>query len=293
MTTGGAWKRDGNILIFAASQLPDFRICAHNKNLLLSIAEIRNPSEEISEIERRIGMGDNILIDSGAYTIASEHAKREGIELHQAFTMKPEKLKGFSELLEKYLSILMRLRDSVWGYIELDIGGQSEKKRMRKILESKGLAPIPVFHPISDELSYFDELAEQYDRIAVGNLVARDPLARNQTLAWLQQKKEQYPHLWIHALGVSPVPSLFSLPMDSADASTWASAILWGQAIETACFDRIGELSHDWIYSRDIDPDDPGKGLYRYRRYLGWKLTVQETMLNHQLRRIQELGLRK
>ena len=55
--------------------------------------------------------------------------------------------------------------------VEVDQGGRENKIKTRARLEKMGLRPIPVYHPLNDGWDYFDYLAENYDRICMGNVV--------------------------------------------------------------------------------------------------------------------------
>jgi len=76
-------------------------------------------------------------------------------------------------------------------------------------------------------LKYFDnrtaELAE-WDQ----DQVAADPVSRLRIVATAYERKRKYPGLWIHLLGYTPDERLNAYPMDSADSTTWMSAVTWG-----------------------------------------------------------------
>ena len=60
----------------------------------------------------------------------------------------PEEMPKFDRLLTRYIDVVRELEPGLWGYIELDQGGAEGKQRTRAYLESQGLRPIPVYHPL-------------------------------------------------------------------------------------------------------------------------------------------------
>jgi hypothetical protein len=194
-------------------------------NFLFPINEIDASNNEY--ITKLISMGKTLLIDSGIFSLCSEYASKNSIPLEQAFTVNPEKFDGFDKLYEKYIRVIGELKDNVWGYIELDIGGQENKKRIRAELEKKGLNPIPVYHPIGDDYDYFDYLCRRYNKICVGNLVNAATPVKNKIIWGIDKRRRKYPDLWIHYLGISLSECCFNFQIDSCDSSGITSIFRW------------------------------------------------------------------
>ena len=178
-------------------------------------------------IEKLLSMGKTVLIDSGIFSLAADYARKKQIPLHEAFAVNPAKFDGFSKLFDAYVSIIGKLKERVWGYIEMDIGGQDNKIAIRSQIESMGLSPMPVYHPLNDTPEYFDYLAERYPRICVGNLVDASPDLKNRIIWDIDRRRKKHPHLWIHFLGISLSPHCFTFQVDSCDSSGIASLFRW------------------------------------------------------------------
>ena len=185
-----------------------------------------------------------ILLDSGIFNLASAHATKTGITHSEALSLPPSALRGWEGLRDLYLTCARDLGPSLWGYIELDLGGAGVKRTTRAWLESEGLRPIPVYHPLSDGEAYFHELASQYDRICLGNVVQAPENVRTRLLATLWQWRREHPTLrWMHVLGYTPDGMLTAYPTESADSSTWSGILRWrGQAGDTAAGARVSRL---------------------------------------------------
>lgn len=215
-------------LFFVVDTISNFKNSEIEKyldNFLFPINGFDGADDEY--ICKLISIGKTILIDSGIFSLCSEYAKKNMIPLSNAFVTAPEKFNGFEKLYEKYIRIINDLKDKIWGYIELDIGGQENKKRIRRQLESQGLNPIPVYHPLGDDYEYFDYLCERYQRICIGNLVNAAPPVKNRILWDLDKRRKKYPDLWIHYLGISLSQHCFSFKIDSCDSSGITSMLRW------------------------------------------------------------------
>lgn len=250
--TGGVWSREERQIYFCPSA-PSTLIKSETKNALVAINELHSRTRE-EEVLQLIDRGSRVLIDSGVFWLANEHAKAHGITMDQALALPPEKIDGFDALIERYKTVMSTIGEKAWGYIEFDQGGAKVKRRTRAMLEELGLRPIPVYHPLVDGWDYFDELASQYDRICLGNLVQADGETRKRILATVWQRRLDHPHLWIHALGLTPNEICNAYPMDSADSSTWLRLIRWASSHKGSCaLKPFGELEGDWSY----DYEDP------------------------------------
>ena len=191
---------------------------------------------------------NNVFIDSGIFALTNNHKRKYNITMDEALALSPNKIEGFSKLYDKYVELLTKYGDRSWGYIELDQGGRENKKKTRKKLEDAGLRPIPVYHPFNDGWDYFDELAENYDRICFGNVVQARGVERMKLIATAYNRHREYPDLWIHLLGYQVNELMNALPVDSCDSSSWLSGTKWGQTREYSLGRIIGNLEDEYIY---------------------------------------------
>jgi hypothetical protein len=248
--TGGVWSRAERHIYFCPSA-PQTLMKSETKNALVAINELTTKAKEEDTL-RLVERGSRVLIDSGVFWLANEHAKAHGISMDKALGLPPEEIDGFDALLERYKSVMSTIGERAWGYIEFDQGGAKVKRKTRAMLESIGLRPIPVYHPLVDGWDYFDEIASQYDRICLGNLVQADSEMRKRILSTVWQRRLDYPHLWIHALGLTPNEICNAYPMDSADSSTWLRLIRWASSHKASCaLKPFSELHGNWSYDYD------------------------------------------
>lgn len=180
------------------------------------------------EMERRMDRGDKVFLDSGVFNLANQHAIRNGITMDEALGLHPNDVDGFAKLREMYVDTVRRFEDRLWGYVELDQGGMERKRETRASLEAEGVTPIPVYHPLNDGWDYFDELASQYDRICLGNIVQANQDVRRRIMAAVWERKRAYPHLWIHVLGMAPNEVSGSLVFESCDSSSMVYSVRFG-----------------------------------------------------------------
>lgn len=179
-------------------------------------------------LERLLDGGARILLDSGIFWLANEHAKAHGLSMDQALSAPPEEVDGFAELWDHYLRVVRRFEERLWGYIELDQGGAHNTRRTRERLLAEGLRPIPVYHPLNDGWDYFDELAEGHDRVCFGNVVKANRTDRAQLCATAYERTRRHPGLWVHLLGIGTGPYSLEFPTSSCDASSWIYPVAFG-----------------------------------------------------------------
>lgn len=203
-------------------------------------------------LENLIEGGCQILLDSGIFWLTNEHKRHHGISMDEALALPTDAIDGFTDLFDLYLELTLAYGDDLWGYIELDQGGPEGKRRTREDLHARGLRPIPVYHPLGDGWDYFDELAEQTDRMCFGNVVQANDQMRKRLLATAWERHRQYPDLWIHLLGYTPDQKLLAFPgaADSCDSSSWLTAMRWSKAWREKAMARSvsGGMSREFVY---------------------------------------------
>lgn len=267
-TSGGKWDPGAPNIAFLAGDPKDQR--AHSSDAILLALNIIGPSH-MEELDRWCDQR-RVLIDSGVYTTAANHARAHGISLTEAFALPPEELDGWAELYEKWCSIAVRFGDRIWGMIELDQGGAEAATATRaQLTRDTGMVPIPAFHPLSDPAGYFHDLAGAHDRICIGGLVGGVHAAARLRLCWtVAERARAYPHLWMHLLGVSPSPLLLSLGVrGSTDSSGWLRPTRWTHSWRTtALLAPISPMESGMAYRLD-DAGHPERGQAKGRRLAG------------------------
>lgn len=253
--TGGTWDRTIWPTYFVASGVNSLTIAADlHDHLLIAVNEL-DGKRAMDGLDKLIARGCTMFIDSGVFNLSMEHARAHDITMDQALSMAPERVDGFAELFERYVSLMQRLGNSVWGYIEIDQGGRENKIRTRDRLEALGLRPIPVYHPLNDGWDYFDELAQNYDRICFGNVVQADPNTRKRLMATAWERRRKYPHLWIHMLGLTPSELTTAYPPNSCDSSTWLQSVRWGLHVAQVANRAAWRMGHEFKHLPGSDSD--------------------------------------
>ena len=229
-------------------------------HILVAVNEIQAPGD-YDLVDRWLDEGKKVLLDSGIFWLTNEHKRAHGITMDEALALPPEAIDGFDGLLEKYLRLVARWGDRVWGYIELDQGGREQKKKTRAMLEGRyGLRPMPVYHPLNDGWDYFDELAERYDRICFGNVVQAMGPTRKRLISTAWERHRKYPDLWIHLLGYTPNQWLNAMPADNCDSSSWLVGVRWTRADnEAAAGQWFTRMVPGFAYRlpKDLPPEMP------------------------------------
>jgi hypothetical protein len=256
-TGGGTFDPNGSCEYFLAANLTSLQQIVNNGygHVLIAVNEV--PEGDLDAVAALADSGAKVMLDSGIFNLANNHAKRHGITLSESIGLAPEQLDGFVELRKRYVVTVKRLHAKLWGFVEMDQGGMLHKRRIRQELEDElGVSPIPVYHPFNDGWDYFDELAEGYDRLCVGNLVQTSQHDRKRLVATMWERRRRHPHVWIHLLGFTPNHWLLGLPLDSCDSSTWLGAMHYaaGQS-DQASLRTMGSLQPEFRYKIDSDPE--------------------------------------
>lgn len=247
--TGGNWDKDDRHVVWLAGgvgAIEKAEIPYTHDWLLIAVNEINN-EKDILKIKQLIDNGGKVLIDSGIFWLTNQHKRKHKISMDEALALAPNEIDGFDKLWDKYVAIINALGSKAWGFMELDQGGAVNKRITRQKLHDIGINPIPVWHPLNDGAEYFDELAENYDRICLGNIVQANNHTRLRLLHTLWEKHRKYPDLWVHVLGMNPSEVFNAIGIDSADASTWLAPVRWGAFPHQVMLDPILEtMDFEW-----------------------------------------------
>lgn len=196
-------------------------------NKLYSLRDF-SESNYKAQLDCEIRAYGTILLDSGIFGLAMDYAKESGLSHNLALTTPLKSIPKWPQFRDLYIDMMRHVKDTVWGYVELDLGGTAQKIETRTWLESIGLAPIPVWHPLGDGLDYGKHLMQTYDRICLGNVVKSDRATRNillQAMTFARQGTK----VWVHALGLGPTEFVTAYHVDSLDAMSWMGALMWSR----------------------------------------------------------------
>lgn len=225
--THGVWHISEANVFFSAIVMSHFKIVKDlNSWLLLSVPDICMSPDGVELVKAYSKGGSNLLIDSGIFGLAATAAKAKGISHVEGLMTPPTEIVGWDKFIGNWKSLISEVKNNCWGYIEIDLGGTKQKIETRKMLEADGFKPIPVIHPMSDGWDYFDEMANKYDRLAIGNLVQSNARTRYHILKTVHQRRQGKGVKWIHALGITASPLWLSAPTESCDSSALASCLM-------------------------------------------------------------------
>lgn len=285
--TGGKFNPAQRHIYFLAGNRRDMEYASpFHDYLLLAVNEINTPEDE-QALRGLIASGKHMFLDSGVYNLATTHAKKNNVTMDIALSTPPEDIDDFENLFKRYCSLVGELGNELWGYIEIDQGGRENKIQTRAKLEALGFAPIPVYHPLNDGWDYFDDLAQNYDRICFGNIVNADRHTRRKLLATLSERHERYPDLWVHVLGLTPNEWMNAYPADSADSSAWLGSVRWSGYIPRAMGASMGFLHKNYQYLLGSDADSE-RGAYRAKRMAAYGSSMMQRNWQNHLRAFNE-----
>lgn len=226
-TTGGTFNPNDSQTYFIAGACGDLTEVNY-PSILVAVNELRT-SKERDKFDRLLDMDRKVFLDSGIFNLAMEHVRTHGTSHDDALRMAPEEIDGFDKLWDDYAEIVTTYGDRLWGAVELDQGGVTNKPRTRARIEKElGIVPVPVYHPLLDGWDYYDDLAGNYDRICFGNIVQASTQLRLRLVHTAMERARKYPYLWTHLLGLGPSQMLNSLRMrGSLDSSGWLALVRW------------------------------------------------------------------
>lgn len=250
--TAGRWSPSDPPMYFLASNPGQMARTQTYANVLLAVNELKGDTAR-TIVSDLLTSGKRLFLDSGVFNLAMEHARAHDVSHDVGLNMAPDEIDGFEDLYTLYTQTMARFGADSWGYIEIDQGGRENKIKTRARLEARGLAPIPVYHPLADGWEYFDELAQQYDRICLGNIVQADRETRKRLIATVWERRRKYPDLWIHILGMTPNEQLHAYPLSSCDSSGWLWVTRWAPSFRQRVCGKAEFAMPDFLASR------PGK----------------------------------
>ena len=247
--TDGVWDSTEERILFSAGSLIDSvvnqanrspveldqsmtMIASENRKSFHKLVSLRDYDRKSSGVNRKkmdfdLESYDSLFLDSGVFGVAMDHAKAHGLSHNEALNTPLKKIDDWNRFYAMYVETCLEYKDRLWGYVELDLGGTTQKQATREGLEKLGLHPIPVWHPLTDGLEYGEYLMSTYDRICLGNLVKSDIRTRLTVLRAMARIKQNHRHVWVHALGLGMCELALCFPINSCDAITWMGPLMW------------------------------------------------------------------
>jgi len=154
-----------------------------------------------------------VFIDSGAFSVFN---------------------RGTTINLQEYENFLQRFKKDIIIYANLDVIGVKESfigtEKNQKILESKKLSPLPIYH--SDEpIKVLFKLMDKYEYIGIGAGKVRSIDARVKRYDTLFDKitdKKGKPIVKVHGFGITRPDFMIRYPFTSCDSSTWIKTPAYG-----------------------------------------------------------------
>jgi hypothetical protein len=290
-TGGGRFDPSEPAIYFSAGSDIGEIGAVHRWNLA-AVNDLTGENARTRDLDELLDDGNVVLLGSGIFWLTQRHMRHHPrMTMDEALALPPEDVEGFDWLWDAYLGLVEEFEDRLWGYIELDQGGAERKRETRAKLEELGLRPIPVYHPLVDGWDYFDELAEHYDRICLGNVVQANARTRKHLLATAWERRRRYPELWIHVLGLTVNEFVTVYPMSSYDSSSWVYAVRYGAQSAPgahAMGDSFGTFTTTFSYDTGLGKLDPG-GQRDGVAFLASEATFMQSAMRRQASDLAEL----
>lgn len=138
--------------------------------------------------------------------------------------------------IDDYISFIKTHEDDLTVYANLDVIGSAEGTWKNQLhMEKHGLKPLPVFHPMHEDVSW---LTKYLDRgcayIAFGGMAGGD-FSSQQITQMLDKVFSEYvcdskgfPKFKVHGFGITSVPLLVRYPWYSVDSTSWVQTGRFG-----------------------------------------------------------------
>lgn len=171
--------------LFVSVPIHHARIVAQYADIRVSVAGLGD--YEIDVLRGIADRGVRILLDPDLHSLRRTAVYATGRSYRSVLGDEPEALAGYAERFDRYVAVLERIGDRVWGYLGIDQGSVSARAIAQAALEGAGFQPIPTAHALggSRDLEYLAELADVHDRVALSGMDALSAGARQKVLARL------------------------------------------------------------------------------------------------------------
>jgi len=172
-------------------------------NVLFSYASLKRAGRD------SVPNGDfmSVMLDSGAFS-----AFRSGKQVN----------------IVQYCEFVERSGERIDLYVNLDVIGDAEASMSNlRLMQSRGLSPVPVFH-YGEDFDVLKRLRSDWPLVGLGGMV---PRARPRMREWLSVVFDKYPHDY-HGFGIGDVSLIRDFPFHSIDNTTW-KRIVQGPVLKT------------------------------------------------------------
>lgn len=144
-------------------------------------------------------------------------------------------MKEYKEYRDNYINFLLENKDKIDVFSNLDvINNPKLTYKNQKLLESKGLKPIPVFHVGSPE-KWLEKYVREYDYIALGGLVPNKTAALIPILDRLFKDyildEDGFPKVKVHGFACTAFALMYRYPWYSVDSTTCGKLAMYGHII--------------------------------------------------------------
>lgn len=198
------------------------------KNRFFSYYYTRKSKDDTKSLKYNFSKSDILIVDSGAHTFFSESDQSLTASVHK----KKSKTKESSdEYWEKYLEWLIRNKNHLTYFVELDIGelvGQKKVIAWRKQLDKHGLLNkcITVCHPaVTSYETYLRELNESQSKyVAIEGLRPGQPQIPYGKYVLAAHKN----NIKIHGFALTNQSIVSRYPFYSVDSTSWLAPLKFG-----------------------------------------------------------------
>jgi hypothetical protein len=142
--------------------------------------------------------------------------------------------KGVDININEYISFIKDNEDYLEVYANLDVIGDAEATlKNQRIMEKKGLKPLPCFH-YGDDIKYLKLYMQEHNYIALGGMV---PISTKNLILWLDEifsyicDDKGMPKVKVHGFGLTSFDLMFRYPWYSIDSTSWVMTGRFGSVL--------------------------------------------------------------
>jgi len=153
--------------------------------------------------------------------------------------------------IESYIRFIKEKEPILELYANLDVIGSAEDTwKNQKIMEDAGLSPLPIYHPLSDDIKYLHKCVDNYEYFAIGGIAHNPALSlRVRVLdnCWnIICDKNGMPKNKVHGFGLAAPRLMLRYPWFSTDTSSYMDYGQYGMIL-------IPKIIHE-EYTYDVPP---------------------------------------
>lgn len=174
------------------------------KRLMLTYADIKYYNKQMPRFKE---CNFDLFFDSGAFSMWK---------------------RGFKIDIKDYIEYL--IKHDISKYIVLDkVGDHLETMANQKIMEDRGMSPIPVYH-LNSPIENLYEICSKYDYVCLGGTVGSSFAVKEK---FFTEIFENFPDHKFHGLGLTDIKLINMFPFFSVDSTTWLIAEKVGRIFDT------------------------------------------------------------